>query len=461
MKRAGVFSLILATLALTGPGLAQKESPPPGEAPKGYSLPATETLSLDNGMGIVLVPYGEIPKVTLRMVIRSGNVNEKADEVWLADLVGNYLKEGTESTSAEVLAQRAASMGGTLSVGVGADQTTVGIEVLSEFAPEAAELLADVIQHPMFPDSELERLQTDLLRQLSMQKTQPESLALEKFRKILYRDHPYGQVFPSEEMIRGYTVERVRQFYASNFGAARSDLYVAGKFDASAAKTTIEQAFGGWASGPQSESTLPKPTSERRTYLVNRPGASQSNLLIGLPVVDPSNPDYVPLLVMDSLLGGSFASRITTNIREDKGYTYSPYSSISVRYRDAYWVESASVGTAVTGPAIKEILYEIDRLRKEPPSVEELEGIKNYLAGIFVLRNSSRSGIISQLAFVRLHGLDASYLTDHVKRILAVTPDQVQQLAGRYLADDQFTIVVVGDRDKVLSQLKPFGPMQD
>ena len=163
---------------------------------------------------------------------------------------------------------------------------------------------------------------------------------------------------------------------------------------------------------------------------------------------------------MNVLLGGSFASRITANIRENKGYTYSPNGQLSSRFHDAYWVEVADVTTDKTGPAIKEILGEIDRLQAEPPSEKELKDFQNYRAGVFVLQNSSRGGIIGQLEFVDLHGLPADYLNGYVQRVYAVTPQEIQQMAKKYLQDDKATIVVVGDKKTVEDQIKEFGPLR-
>ena len=156
-----------------------------------------------------------------------------------------------------------------------------------------------------------------------------------------------------------------------------------------------------------------------------------------MPVIDPSNPDWDRLYLMNVLLGGSFASRITSNIREQKGYTYSPQGQLSSRYRDAYWIEIADVTTTATGPALKEIIGEVDRLQAEAPSEKELKAFQNYRAGVFVLQNSSRPGIIGQLEFVDLHGLPADYLNGYVGRIYAVTPAQVQEMAKKYLAGRQ------------------------
>ena len=196
-------------------------------------------------------------------------------------------------------------------------------------------------------------------------------------------------------------------------------------------------------------------------HLIDRPGAPQSTILLGVPAIDPSHEDFVALTVMDALLGGAFASRITKNIREDKGYTYSPYSELSTRYRDTYWAQNADVTTAQTGLSLKEIFAEIDRLQKDPPRGQELRGIQNYLAGTYVLQNSSRGGITAQLQYVDLHGLPPTYPNEYVKQVYAVTPQKVTEVANKYLRDDQATIVVVGDRKAIEEQLKPFGPIID
>lgn len=435
----------------------QKQKPPEGSAPKAFTLPPKQTFTLKNGMRVTLVPYGTIPKVTVSAVVRAGNLNEGAEQIWLANITGNMLKEGTSTRSGEQLAQEAARMGGQLNVGVGADQTTLNGDVLSEFGPELVTLIADVLQRPLLPSSELARMKNDRLRQLTISRTQPGPIANERFRQLLYPNHPYGRVFPSEEMVNRYTIEDVQKFYKDNFGAARTNLYVAGRFDAAAMKKAITQAFDGWTSGGAVAENIPKPVSARTINLIDRPGAAQSTIYLGLPVVYPGNADYVPLQVTNALLGGSFASRITSNIREAKGYTYSPNSSLSTRFRDAYWVQVADVTTAVTGPSLKEIFFEIERLQKEPPTEEELQGIKNYLAGIFVLQNSSRQGVINQLAFVDLHGLDDKYLTTYVQKVFAITPKDIQRIAQTYLLGDKMTLVVVGDKSKVAEQLTPYG----
>ena len=448
--------LVLALAALAPSALAEKQAPPQPGPPKDFQVPKARKVTLPNGMGVTFVQYGTVPKVTVRLAVRTGNIDEAANQVWLADLVGDMLTQGTATRTASQIAQQAANMGGEVNVGVGEDRTDVGIDVLSEFAPDAARLIADIARNPKFPEAELARLKGDRLRRLSIAKSQPQQIALERFRATLYGDHPYGRLFPTAEMLQGYTIAQVRSFYDANFGAARARLYVAGRFDEAAVEKAVRAAFSDWKKGAPPTANVPKPKSERRVEMIDRPGAVQSTIYLGVPTINPSSPDFVGMTVMNSLLGGSFGSRITSNIREQKGYTYSPSSQISSRYRDAYWVEIADVTTKDTGASLKEIFKEIDRLQAEPPTAAELKGIQNYLAGTFVLSNSSRQGIVGQLEFMDLHGLPEDYLTTYVKRVYAVTPQEVQRLAAKEIQDDRATIVVAGDQKVIAEQVSPY-----
>jgi predicted Zn-dependent peptidase len=180
-----------------------------------------------------------------------------------------------------------------------------------------------------------------------------------------------------------------------------------------------------------------------------------------MPVPSADSPDSIPLAVTNSLLGGSFSSRITSNIREQKGYTYSPNSQISRRVHDAYWVETADVTTAVTGASLKEIFGEVERLQKEAPGAEELKGIQSFLSGLFVIQNSSRGALIGQLRYVNLQGLGEDYLKTYVQKVNAVTPADVQRMTAQYIKPEQMTIVVVGDKAKISEQLAPYAAAGD
>lgn len=443
-------ALMLATACLVFG--ADRETPPPGGPAKPFTLPARQDSTLPNGMKITLVPYGSTPKVTLSAVVHTGRFTESAQQTSLTDLVTRWMKEGTTTRNSEQIASEAAAMGGSLEVAVGADETDFSIDVLAEFAPRAAALLADVLQHPQFPAGDLERLKGDMARQMAIARSTPNSIAAERFRALLFPGHAYGRTYPTNEQLQGYNLEAVRAYYAQNFGAARTHLYAAGKLDAGLAPA-VAKAFAPWSAGPAATAEPAHPSYQRRMEVIDRPGAAQSTLFMGLPVVDPTHADYITLQVLDSLLGGSFGSRITANIREQKGYTYSPVSMIVPRAGTAYWAEIADVTTAVTGASMTEIFKEIDRIRAEAPPAEELRNIQSYLAGIFVLRNSSRQGVIRQLAFVDRYGLGDRYLATYVQKILAVTPADIQKMGEKYIQPSKMTMVVVGDKSKIAGQL--------
>jgi zinc protease len=215
----------------------------------------------------------------------------------------------------------------------------------------------------------------------------------------------------------------------------------------------LERAFSDWPAGSAPLINAPTGVSKRQIRLIDRPGAPQSTILLGLPAIDPSQPDYLQLSLTNSILGGEFSSRITSNIRESKGYAYSPHSSLDVHYRSGYWVEDADVTTQDTGNSLREIFAEIDRLQREPPPKAELDGMKNYRSGIFVLQNATRGALIGQLAYMDLHGLPDDYLTHLVERLYAVTPEQVSAAARKYIRPEAMTLVIVGDLAKVRPQL--------
>lgn len=457
----GVAALLLAASPAAlhvQPGQDSFPSTPPAPgAPRDFAVPAPTRFTLPNGLEVAMVEWGTMPKVLVSLTVAAGNVFEDAKEVWLADLVGDLMREGTATRTSAEISEAAARMGGALNISVGPDMTTIGGDVLSEFAPQMIELVADVARNPAFPESELPRLKDNLTRQLAVARSQPQQLALEQFRSVLYGDHPYGRVFPTEEMIKGFTLPQAMAFYQANYGARRARLYVVGRFDKSAAETAVKKVFTDWAGGSKPDAPPAKPSSTLAIFIVDKPGAVQSTILLGVPVVGPSDGDFIPLSVMNALLGGAFSSRITRNIREDKGYTYSPGSLLSSQLRGTYWAEQADVTTAHTGASLKEIFAEIDRLQAEPPPVEELKGVHNYVSGTFVLQNSSRAGITGQLRYIDLHGLPASYPNEYVQKVFAVTPEAISAMARTHLQDERAAIVIVGDRKVIEEQVKPYG----
>ena len=464
--RARALTRALSTclaLALCAPAFAdaqtavlpQRQAPPkPGPA-KDLVLQKPARFTLPNGLPVAMVQFGTVPKVRLQLVVEAADVHEGANEVWLAETVGQMMQEGTTALSADELARQFAAMGGELSIVVGSDRSNIATEVLAESGPEALALLADVAQRPRLAEADLARIKATLARDLAIQRSTPQSVADERFAALIYGDHPYGRLFPTAAMLAGYTLDDVQRFHREHFGPRRARLYIAGVFDAGAMEKAVRDAFGAWSGADPKPPAIPAPRP-RAFDLIDRTGAPQSTVLLGLRVPDPSSPDWVALEVTDSLLGGSFASRITSNIREQKGYTYSPSSAVNVSPKVAEWVEQADITTEATGAALKEIFEEIDRLRNEAPPVDELRGIQNNLAGVFLVQNASRRGVISRLSFVDQHGLGDEYLATYVKRVMAVTPQDVQRVAKEYLVPERMTLVVVGDTKTVQDQLAPY-----
>lgn len=452
--RLCVSAAILVVLSIAS--FAQKETPPVGGQPKPFVFPAQDTYTLKNGMKVTLVQYGAVPKVAMQAIVRAGSLNERADQRWISDMVATLLKEGTAARSAEQIALETAEMGGSIFTSAATDKTTIGGEVLTEFDTRFLSLMADVVMNPKFAAEDMEKVRENKLRELTINRAAPGSLAWEKFRQVIFAGHAYGTIYPTEAGLKAYTLQDVKTFYYNQFGAARTHLYVVGQFDAAKVKAGVEKAFGNWKKGPEPIRDVPRINAKRTLDVIDRPGAPQSTIYLGMPAMSPADPDFIKFTVMDSLLGSSFGSRITANIRENKGYTYSPNSLIWHRYKTGYWVENADVTTEATGASVKEILFEIERLKKERPTEAELQGIKNYLVGIYVLQNSSRTGVIGQLENGFYNELGSGYLDTYVSKLSDVTANDISEMARKYLSTDKMTLVVVGDKAKIEAQLKPY-----
>jgi len=439
-------ALTAASLALL-PGIAQAQSseqPPIGD-PVPFELPQTRNFTLDNGLEVTFIPFGLAPTVQLSLQVRAANIDDGA-QTYLADLTGAMMEEGSAGRSAEEIATEIAAMGGALNVGVGRHTTGISTGALSQYGPDAVTLLADLALRPDFDDSQFERVRANLVRDVDVQRAQPGAIATEAYRRILFGpDHPYGNTMPTEEQLRSYEMSDVRAFYDANFGAARSRLYVAGHFDAAAMEAAIRDAFGSWASGEADMAVSAPASGGPIVQLIDRPDAPQTTIRLGFPAMAIGDEDAAAMTVMNALLGGSFTSRLTRNLREDKGYTYSPGSGVTWTMDGGFWTFNADVTATDTAAALRETFGEITRLQSEAPSTEEADGIRNWLAGIFILQNASTGGLIGQLGQRDLYGLPDDYLDQYVPAILAVSDEDISAIAREYLPLDQMVLVLVGD----------------
>lgn len=448
--------LLLAAAAMLGaaPALAQSFPPAPPIAPlKPFAPPASETFTLPNGMAVTLIPWGVAPKAYLTLDIYAGALDEGA-QTGLAGLTAAMLKEGARGRPSGELARVAAALGGNLSTGSDEANSTISIDVLSENAPAAIGLIADVATRADLPQSEFARVQANMARGLAQAFAQPGAIASYALARAYYGDHPYGRPFATPAAFGAYTLADVQRFYRTQYGAKRAHLYIAGRFDAAAVKAAVTAGFGSWAAGPARLALPPRPQPGPRVLLVDRPGAPQSTLRLAFAAPAPGSTGDIPFRTANSLLGGAFNSRITTNIREGKGYTYSPYSGLTLHPGEGRWTFNADVTTAVTGAALTEVFGEIRRLAGTPPSDTEWVGTRTYRAGTYTLGLSTAPGLIGYLAQVDELGLPADYLATYVPRTMAVSAAQFSSSVRDTLPLDRLTLMVVGDLKTVTPQLQ-------
>ncbi len=461
--RRMIASLTAAALLAAPMGVAAQElpsTPPPIPAPKPFKVPASETYVLANGMKVTLIPYGVVPKAVVSLQTYTGSINEGPD-TWLAGLTLDMMREGAAGMTAAQIAQKAAEMGGGIGTGSGPTSSGVSINVLSERTVDAIGLVADVAQRPSFPETELARVKANWNRRLAIGLTQPGVLANAAVTRAYYgTDHPYGRVLPTPAQFNAYDAAKLKAWHAANFGAKRSHLYIAGRFDAAAVKAAVEKAFGGWAAGPERALIPVNPKVGPQVLLVDRPGAPQSTINLVFPAPDAGTPGDIPTRVMNALLGGSFSSRITRNIRENKGYTYSPGSGVGLLPTNALWTFNADVTTTATGASLTEVFKEIRALQTTPPGDEEANGMRQYMAGLFAIQNSTPGALVNTLATRDALGLPRDWLDKYVPSTLGVTNAQISEAAKR-LPLDKLTLVVVGDLKVVTPQLQALPELKD
>ncbi|HXM41203.1 MAG TPA: pitrilysin family protein [Bryobacteraceae bacterium] len=410
-----------------------------------FALPDPQSVRLSNGLSVTMIQWGTVPKVLVSMVLRAGRADEGRERLWLRRLLGMWMIEGTHNRGADAVAAQAATMGGSIGLSFGEDLMEVSADVLTEWGPALVELMADVLQQPLFPERESARLKRALVRKLEIQQSQARAVAHEAIRQVLYPGGSYGCIFPTSGALNSYGRTEVMDYYESCFVARRTHVCVIGRFDAAKMLDAIERNLGGWRSGTAPFVERPAESKEPVCRTIDRPGSTQSTVLIGVPVAPPGSPGRVPLELANAMLGGSFSSRITSNIREDKGYTYTCGSSLPTCCSTSFWLEVADVEPGATREAIRLILHEVDRFCQEPPTADELMRAKAYTSGALAISMSSRSGLLSCLKFDDLYHLGWRYPSTYLAQIRDADVQDVCAAAARYLRSDRMSTVIVAD----------------
>jgi predicted Zn-dependent peptidase len=460
--------LLAALFGVIAPGaaLATEETPLPEGLPpfaEDKPLPEPEIVekTLDNGLTVWIVPRPGLPKVTAQLVVRGGTATDPADGIGISEVLAETVKAGTESRTSKQIAEQVQAVGGDLSASVNDDAFLVTADALSTGLPTVIGLLADVAAHATFPPDEVELAKVNALQSLQANQSTPEFEVEKAFGKAVFGDHPYHVVAPEAAALAAITPELLRGEYARRFHPERALLLVVGAVDPAAATAEIEKAFGSWkgtAEAPPPVAEAPERT-EHRILLVGRPGAVQSEIRVGSPTLTSGHPDYFPLLVANTVFGGSFGSRLTENIREDKGYTYSPGSGVSPARRGGTLRVRAAVRNEVTAATLLEIFYEMDRMAATLPNDEELSRAKRFQTGLYLLRNQLQGAMTTTLANYWVRDLPPAAVAQFVPNVEAVTAEQVQQAGRKYLVSRDQVVVVGGDVDHVRPQLEIFGPV--
>jgi zinc protease len=414
---------------------------------------------LPNGLEIVLAESHTIPKFRGELFFRSGNAATAHRAPALADMTATVVRTGTATRTSRQIEEALRGLGADLGTSAGADTSAISFAGLSEFAEPLLQLVNELAREASFPEPEFERERRQKLEEVKLQRTEPGFLGGERLRKVLFGAHPYAQVAPSAEQVAAYNREDLQGVYRDFYTPENGLLLLVGDFDSTQMLAKVESVFGTWngkkPTAPQS-ATPPNPRG-RRVYLVHLPGSVQTQILVGSHAITRKHPDWVRFGLTNSLYGGAFNSRLVMNIREDKGYTYSPRSSAHPLRQHGYFSVSAAVRNDVVAASLTEIFYEMDRLRSVPVPEAELADAQNYLSGIFSMGIATQDGLLSQFATLALNELPDDYLETYRERVRAITPEELMRTARKYLDSPNMQIVVVGDRAQIESQAALFG----
>lgn len=433
----------------------RKTAPAP-LAPVPFNIPKPFETTLPNGLKVVIFEDSRLPLVSFRLAFPLGDVYDPADGIGLTSAVTSMLDEGTENRTSKQFADEVERLGANVSANSTSDNTIIAASALSLYSTDILELLADIVLNPTFPESELNLYKQNTIEGLKFQRSQAGFLADEQTARILYDSHPYGIVSPTAADIEKLTSEKLAAHHKKMFTPNNATLIVVGNLEKENLLKEIEETFGNWQKGDFETAKFSAPP-ERQTKtmtIVDRPGSAQSNIVLANIAIDRASPDYFPVLVMNQVLGAGASARLFMNLREEKGYTYGAYSSFDTRHQAGSFEATAEVRTPVTGDSLKEFFYELNRIRDEKVPAQELQDAKNFLTGVFPLRAETQEGLTNLITSQQLYNLPEDYLQTYRENVSAVTEEDVARVANKYITPEKIAIVIVGDAEEILPQVK-------
>lgn len=432
----------------------RSSAPAPAPAPV-IQIGEYEQFTLNNGLTVIVVENHKIPRVSWQMFVDVPPGMEN-DKVGISDIAGNMLSRGTENRSKGTIDQEIDYIGASLNT----NARGFFAASLTKHQDKLLNIASDVLLNPSFPEDEFQKVIRQTMSGLAQAKNDPNTLASSVGDRIIYgADHPYGEI-ESEATVRNITPQDCKEYYASYFKPNNSFLVVVGDIDATKAKAQAEKYFGKWQAGPEAEDvSMPMPESpgDRSVSIINKEGAVQSVLRLAFPYqLKPGDPDAIKVSVMNTLLGGFFNSRVNLNLREDKGYTYGARTSMGTDQYVADFQGTASVRNEVTDSAVYEFLKEIERLQTEMVGEEELDLVKSVVTGNFALSLERPQTIANFALNTARYNLPEDYYKNYLKQVSAITPEDIQEMANKYLQPYDLHIIVVGNEEAIADKLKQF-----
>jgi predicted Zn-dependent peptidase len=474
-KSIAAFGLALS-LGFTPAAIAQEHAPESSKierknrAPVSkdilkVTLPRATEATLSNGLTVLIMENRRLPLISIQFNISAaGPIFEPADTPGLANVTAQMLRQGTKTRTSLEIADELARLGASFSAssGFGSSATVVSASGLSDNFEQWFALATDILLNPSFPADEINLLKQRLKAQLRQQRANPTFLATETFNRAVYGPHPASVVSPTNESIDKMTPEMLAKWHREQYAPQNAILGITGDVRAADIVPRLEKWLAAWKKTELKEvlPENPKPAASKRVFLVDRPNSVQTSVTMGNISIDRRDPDFVPLTVMNHILGGGAAARLFLNLREEKGYTYGVYSNFTALKYPGPWRASGDVRTEVTAGAMTEFFREFERIRTERVPAAELEEAKRSLVASFALSLESQAELLGYAIVRKIYGFPADYWDTYPARVMAVTAEDIQQVARKYIDPDNIQVVAVGDVGKIQPILEKYGPVE-
>ncbi|TFV66363.1 UNVERIFIED_ORG: insulinase family protein [Bacillus sp. AZ43] len=435
--------------------------PPLGE-PRPQPAPTAVESELPNGLRLVVVPRPGVPLVELRLRVpfASTTAADAAAHTALGSVLSGAVLLGTESHDQTGIAQLLQGHGAELSVSTDPDRLLFATTLLPDGLGPVLGVLGELLTAATYPDDQVEGERDRVAERIVIALSQPGVIARGALAARRYGDHPYAITLPDPALVTGVDGAALRDLHRTRVLPAGSTLVLVGDVDPARAADAVATALGGWTGSGHAVEAPPAPALPAAGIeLVDRPGAVQSNIRLGGPAPGRTDPDLAAVRLASMIFGGYFSSRLVENIRERRGYTYSPRSSVDHQAAGSSFLVEADVATEVTAPALLETWYELGRMALLPVTDAELDGARRYILGSMALSTATHAGLASTVSALVGAGLPPSWLTEHQQALAAVTVEQVREVSQRYLATPGLTAVVVGDAARVAGPLGALAPV--